>query len=923
MPTCQYAGQPNCTPTDFWGDPISVTSTSPHENFIEHYLMLGTSPTDWAINGFIWLLIIRLVLWPFVIAPILDWLDFRRQQKIKTVALELIPHHMTSVPAEATTEFFKIMHTLYAIQPYEDHLLRRKQLITCELVSVRGGIRYIVRVPQTSIGSFQQAITGLQHEIQFKEAEDYLDSTSVAKNGTTASSVAFRQLRSFAYPLRRHTALGTHDPMTYLTSAIAKPKPGEVLVQQMVLYPYTSRRAAKIRNKLVHGKNPWLLELNSALPINLFLLLCKWTVIALLFMFNIAVFIIGLFEGSLSLPRGGGGNSGPVMVTPAAQQVRDSMIDKLGEPLFYADIRAYIAVKGKKAANERLRNITGALATFDEPGYQALAPGNRLLPPLVGRLVNAITPESVWQRLQAFSIHKFVNHLPSLFTFNASVLSVSEIAGLYHFPYEQAVTTEGVVRSMSRTLAAPPIIKKRADSQEFSVILGENIHHGDMTNIGLVAKEREKHLYIIGGTGNGKTTLMEYAAVQDIRNGKGVAVVDPHGDSAKKILKYIPEERIKDVIYLNPIDIKHPIGLNLLELPSGLDEDELLLEKGRVTSAVVSVMRKVFSDDDANAHRIEAIMRNAVHTALTVEGATLFTVLKLLRNAKFRKEVVSKLEDEDLKDFWQEEIGQAGDMQMVSMTKGVTQRIDRFSISVPAKRMLGQSKSTINFEDIMDSGKILICNLGDLEEDETSLFGTTVLAKLKMAAERRSRMPENERQPFYVYVDEFQNFATTPFVKMLSSSRKFKLFLTIAEQSTKQQEDDRLTEAILSNVSTVVCFRTGSHDDEELMLHRFEPFVKKGEISNLPAYNFYLRIQAQESIEPMSGQTIVLPVQEANEDMAAVVVKASQDAYATVYVKPAKVEETDEQQSQPDNSSDDKGRGKKKGNTSLDKNDDT
>ncbi len=148
-------------------------------------------------------------------------------------------------------------------------------------------------------------------------------------------------------------------------------------------------------------------------------------------------------------------------------------------------------------------------------------------------------------------------------------------------------------------------------------------------------------------------------------------------------------------------------------------------------------------------------------------------------------------------------------------------------------------------------------------------------------------MPESERKPFYVCVDEFQNFATTPFVKMLSSSRKYKLFLTIAEQSTMQQDEDRMTEAILSNVSTVVCFRTGSHDDEELMLHRFEPHVKKGEISNLPAYNFYIRIQAEQSLEPISGETIVLPIEDAGERVASAVVEASRETYATTYLKPA------------------------------------
>jgi hypothetical protein len=184
-------------------------------------------------------------------------------------------------------------------------------------------------------------------------------------------------------------------------------------------------------------------------------------------------------------------------------------------------------------------------------------------------------------------------------------------------------------------------------------------------------------------------------------------------------------------------------------------------------------------------------------------------------------------------------------------------------------------------------------------------------------------MPENERRPFYVYVDEFQNFATKPFVKMLSSSRKYKFFLTIAEQSTKQQEDDRLTEAILSNVSTAVCFRTGSYDDEVLMLHRFEPFLKEGDISNLPTYNFYVRIQAQDSIEPMSGKTIVLPPEEASDEIAAAVIKTSQETYAPVYTKPATEEPKKKRGGNSKGSDGKKGKGGKKQGEAKDSNDPT
>ena len=380
--------------------------------------------------------------------------------------------------------------------------------------------------------------------------------------------------------------------------------------------------------------------------------------------------------------------------------------------------------------------------------------------------------------------------------------------------------------------------------------------------------------------------MLEYALLQDINAGKGVAFIDPHGDAAQKLLRFIPQSRINDVVYLNPRDIKHPIGLNLLELPEGLDEDELLVEQEKVTEAVVSVLRKVFADDDVNAHRIEAMLRNTIRTAFTTDQPTLFTCLELLRNSSYRNKVVAKLTDPHLKDFWKEEFGKAGGMQRVSMTKGLTHRLDRFESSEFVKRMMSQKKSTINFEDIIDSGKILICNFStDMGEDTSTLFGTMVLAKLKIAAERRSEQSEVSRKPFYVYVDEFQNFATTPFVKMLSASRKYKLYLTIAEQSTAQQEEQRLTEAILANVSTVVCFGLGSPADERLLLSRFEPQLKQGNLLNQPAYNFYVRVKAEEPIEPVSGETLVLPPTLASEERAEAIIEASRENYGVEWKK--------------------------------------
>ena len=205
-------------------------------------------------------------------------------------------------------------------------------------------------------------------------------------------------------------------------------------------------------------------------------------------------------------------------------------------------------------------------------------------------------------------------------------------------------------------------------------------------------------------------------------------------------------------------------------------------------------------------------------------------------------------------------LAKAGEFQRVKMSAGITAKIGRFLFSASAKRMLEQEKSTIDFDDIISSGKILICNFskGLLGEDTSSLFGTAILAKLQIAALRRARLKQEVRTPFYLYVDEFQNFATMSFVQMLSEARKYKLFLTMAEQSTSQQDQQRLVDIILANVGTVMCFRSGSPADERYILRLFIPYIEQGEISNLPAYNFYMRISAIDAQEPMSGVTTLL-----------------------------------------------------------------
>lgn len=541
-------------------------------------------------------------------------------------------------------------------------------------------------------------------------------------------------------------------------------------------------------------------------------------------------------------------------------KISDATHNKGYGHLFRSELRVRVVANSSKNKEERLHGIESTLASFSIPKVQSLKTRYNF-------------PQGLRGRYREWA---FTHRMPSLIMRNSNVFSSLELANLYHFPASNT-TADNLVVSLSRTLAPPLSIVNNTD---YDITLGRNFHRGIYSDIGLTAKEREKHVFIIGGTGNGKTTMLEYGLVQDIRNGKGVAIVDPHGDLAESLLSLIPEDREKDVIYFNPDDLSYPIGLNLLELTPDLDEEDALRERDLVTESVISIFRKIFSEDDSGGHRIEYVLRNAIHTALTVEDATLFTIYNLLNDPTYRKRIVGKLENKNLKNFWRNEMGKAGGMQQVKMVAGITAKIGRFLFSASAKRILEQPKSTVNFDEILN-GKILICNFskGLVGEDTSELFGIAVLAKLQLAALRRARLSQNERIPFYLYVDEFQNFATPSFTQMLSEARKYKLFLTMAEQSTSQQDDYRMVDVILANVGTVISFRSGNPSDEKKLLPYFKPYLEEGDIASLPSFNFYIRISAVKIQEAFSGETLV-PTTNRDAKRSKAIIDLSRQYYA-------------------------------------------
>jgi len=798
------------------------------------------------------------------------WLLFKQEP---LTFLELTFPKDTSKSPFSTEQLFSLLHSLAKQNKWIRRLPGYKKSYSLEIsASKKQGIRYILTAPASDAPIIERSLLSYLHGIKIKEVDDYLTKEVEVSEITGVTELALAN--DFAFPLNTHEDLSKHDPISYLTGNMTKLKLDESMSFQVVITPLTKkshhrefRHISKLKQRIYYSyplgdelfNTSWRKALSSS-PLAIIKLLLKAIELVVKFMLSM---VIAFFDSSGDrvpfLAKTQMNDPRREIQNPYEEQLQGEIKGKIDQPLFETSIRLLVQADDK---NQYRLRTSGFLASFASLGtsYQSLGQGKR-------KLFGSLLAPFVTRRLSLAG---------------NQVLSVAELADIYHFPFTSTTKTEDLVKSHSQDLPAPLSLK---NNDNLDVIFGINNYGNAASNIGLTDDDRSRHMYLIGQTGSGKSTIIYHMASDDIKKGRGVCVVDPHGDLAEGLLEEVPDSRINDVIYLNPFDIKHPIGINLLELTPGLGPDEADLEKEIVCESVISILRRIFrKNENTDSHRIEYILRNAIYTAYTVPEATIFTVYDLLNEPSFRKQVTRDLADPNLKKFWKNEFGKAGDYQVVKMAGGVTAKIGRFLFSPIAKRILEQKHSTIDFDDIVDNEKILLCNLaeGKLGEDTAQLLGTAIIAKIHLAMTRRAQMDATKRKPFYLFVDEFQNFATSSFTRLLSGGRKYGLRVTIAEQSTAQQDDRNIINVILANVGTVVCFRTASPLDEGLMMPQFAPLVDVGDIANLPRHHFYIRLAALEPEDAFSGETLPIPARNDKERMVRVI-EASRKNYAIVY----------------------------------------
>jgi len=503
----------------------------------------------------------------------------------------------------------------------------------------------------------------------------------------------------------------------------------------------------------------------------------------------------------------------------------EAVESKVTKPGFETSIRIAVVSESADIAKSHLDNIVSAFGQF--------ASDTNLLKKRKILNKGAFMEDFLYRYQPMFNIPTTGNR--------HSILNSEELATIFHFPNKQ-ITTPHIFWLNAKTAPAPAQIPTEG------LFLGNSTYRGITRPVFISDEDRMRHVYIIGKTGTGKSELQKDMIVQDIKAGKGLCFIDPHGDALQDILKQIPPERAEDVIYFNPADVERPMGINLLEAKT---EDE----KHFAATSIINMMYKLFDPYKTGivGPRFEHGVRNAMLTAMCEEGSTFVEVMRIMTDSKYVQELLPKVQDPIVRRYWTDQIAQTADFHKSEVLDYTVSKFGRFVTNKLIRNIIGQSKSSFDFRQIMDQGKIILISLakGELGEENSNFLGLILIPRILMAAMSRADIPREERRDFYLYVDEFQNFATPDFATILSESRKYGLGLCVANQFIGQVEEE-VKNAVFGNVGTIVAFRVGVTDANYLQ-HEFTPTFAEDDLLNVERYHAYIKTTVHnEPVPPFS-----------------------------------------------------------------------
>lgn len=635
------------------------------------------------------------------------------------------------------------------------------------------------------------------------------------------------QKQPFYYPIKTYKTL-ENDPLNDLTNIFSKFNETDLAVIQVMIRP---ARGSKYQKKteaagiqMFSGKKPNEFKIPGLSFIGSFLQ-------ALVF----GTKNMTPHQEQASGPYGGGGY---VRMLQTREEIAKKIGEKAGQVFFESMIRVIGSGKSRARATEITNNIALGLNMFKDSQMNWF------------QTRRVIFLDTLNNMIMKFNyLHRLMDTRFLGFGEKKSLLSSEELASIFHFPSSRFNYTPIINWLKYKVLPAP------VDLPSEGVLLGYNVYRGQKREVHMMRKDRTRHHYVIGKSGSGKSVFLSWLARQDMLNGDGFCVVDPHGDLIEELVQFVPKERARDVIIFNPADSERPMGLNMLEANTPEEMD-------MASSQATEIFIKIFGDEIFGP-RIQHYFRNACLTLMEdlEEGATLIDVPRIFVDDEFMKYKVSKVKNPVVKSFWEHEYAHTGERERQEMIPYFSAKFGPFITNSIMRNTIGQTKSSFNFRKCMDEGKILFINLskGKMGDLNTQLLGLVVVARLQMAAMSRVDMPENERKDFYLYVDEFQNFATDSFCSILSEARKYHLSLIMAHQYIKQLEkkqDTSIRDAVFGNVGTMMSFKVGA-DDAEYLAKEYAPVLSEQDVISIANYKAYIKLNINNSTSrPFSLETI-------------------------------------------------------------------
>jgi len=664
----------------------------------------------------------------------------------------------------------------------------RQDHISFEIVAHQGLISFYVVVPQYLRDYMEQHINAQYPKAQIEEVTEFnlFNPTSQV----AATNLVFK--KPYIFPIRTYREIDV-DPISSLTNVLSKIGPTEGAVIQYVVRSAKAEWrnwGAKVAREMHNGKT-----LKEAMGAR-----------------GITGFLMVLFR--TFFPEKKKDDLGPTrQLTPKEEEIAQSLEKKVSKGGLDVNIRLIVTTNNLQRSQAYLKDIVDSFSQYSSFEY-----GNG------------------FSRKEPF-IHKDKLIMDYIYrSFNEKtncVLNTEEMASLFHFPLP--ITETPNIRWLMARKAPPP-----TNLPNEGLLLGHSEYRGTDREIRIKRKDRQRHVYVIGKSGVGKSVLLSNMIIQDIQNGEGVAVVDPHGDLIHDVMGHIPKERAEDVIHFNPSDLERPVGLNMLEVTNPEEKDFAVQE-------MISIFYKLFPPEMIGP-MFEHNMRNVMLTLMEDEEhpGTITDIPRMFTDQDYQKYKVSKVKDPVVRAFWEKEMAKTSDFHKSEMLGYLISKVGRFVENAMMRNIIGQPKSGFNFEEIMNNKKILLVNLakGTTGEVNSSLLGLILVSKLQMAAMKRASMPEEQRQDFYLYIDEFQNFVTDSIATILSEARKYRLDLTIAHQyigQLVQDNDTKIRDAVFGNVGTMMAFRVGV-DDAEVLAKEFEPTFNEYDVINVEMYTANIKL---------------------------------------------------------------------------------